>query len=140
MIPLRPESRQILTAERNYRRLLALYPKRFRQEYGESMALLFRDQHNAACQEANAAGRAGRLKFWLHLLADLGWTAGSEHFSEFKNFMSEKFAKHFWSKPGSSVTKVFVAIFALLAGVLTIELVFRLPKVYSSMARVAVLP
>ena len=94
MFPLRPDSKHIPAAERNYRRLLALYPKRFRQEYGESMAQLFRDQHNAACREANAAGR---LRFWLHLLADLGLTVGSEHFTEFKHIMSESFAKRFWS-------------------------------------------
>jgi len=71
-----------MTSERIYRRLLALYPKRFRREYGESMAQLFRDQHNAAFRKANAAGR---LTFWLRVLADLGLTVGSEHVTEFKN-------------------------------------------------------
>jgi len=52
--------------------------------------------------------------------------------------MSETLAKRFWGKPASGFTKVFVAIFVLLFGVLAIELLLRMPKVYSSIARVAV--
>ena len=135
MQPPRSGGKQIMASERVYRRLLALYPKRFRREYGESMAQLFRDQHNAAFRNTNAAGR---LTFWLRVLADLGLTVGSEHVTEFKNIMSETLAKRFWGKRASSFTKVFFAIFVLLFGVLAFQLLLRLPRVYSSMARVAV--
>ncbi len=48
------------TSERIYRWLLRLYPRDFRDEYGEEMSLLFR-------------GRAtdGSVRLWLQILGDL---------------------------------------------------------------------
>jgi hypothetical protein len=48
-----------------YRRLLKLYPARFREEYGTPLERQFADQ----CREA--AGLAARLAFWARLLGDL---------------------------------------------------------------------
>jgi predicted permease len=57
-------------SERLYRWLLRLYPRDFRDEYGQEMSLLFR---------ARAEGGAGRL--WLQVLGDLVFHAPQEHWS-----------------------------------------------------------
>lgn len=55
-------------AERVYRRLLRLYPRQFRDEFGEEMAALFRER---------SAERSFRL--WLQVLGDLVFLAPREH-------------------------------------------------------------
>ena len=47
-------------SERIYRRLLALYPRDFRDEYGQEMSLLFR-----------ARAREGGVRLWCQVLGDL---------------------------------------------------------------------
>lgn len=64
-----------------FRKLLRLYPYAYRREYGELMALLFRDQ----CRDAWQRGRyAGLLKLWLRTLPDLGKTALNEQLTQNK--------------------------------------------------------
>jgi putative ABC transport system permease protein len=60
-------------SERIYRRLLHLYPRDFRDEYGEEMSLLFRDR-----------AAEGGSKLWLQVLGDLLFHAPSEHWSTMK--------------------------------------------------------
>ena len=60
-------------SERLYRRLLRLYPREFRDEYGEEMSLVFRDR---------TSERSVRL--WLQVLGDFLFHAPKEHWSVMK--------------------------------------------------------
>jgi putative ABC transport system permease protein len=57
-------------SERFYRRLLGLYPREFRDEYGDEMSKVFRDRVEH-----------GRLRLWLQVLGDLLFHAPHEHWS-----------------------------------------------------------
>jgi hypothetical protein len=57
-------------SERIYRWLLGLYPRDFRDEYGQEMSLLFR-----------ARADEGSLRLWLQVLGDLVFHAPHEHWS-----------------------------------------------------------
>jgi putative ABC transport system permease protein len=56
---------------RLYRRLLCLYPREFREEYGDEMAYVYR----------NRAADEGAVRLWLALLGDVVRTAPGEHLS-----------------------------------------------------------
>jgi putative ABC transport system permease protein len=60
-------------SERLYRRLLRLYPRDFRDEYGEEMSLLFRDRTSE-----------GSSRLWPQVLGDLLVHAPKEHWSTLK--------------------------------------------------------
>jgi hypothetical protein len=60
-------------SERIYRWLLRLYPRDFRDEYGEEMSLLFRGR---------ASG--GSLGLWFQVLGDLLFHAPREHWNAMK--------------------------------------------------------
>jgi putative ABC transport system permease protein len=60
-------------SERLYRRLLRLYPRDFRDEYGEEMSRLFRDRTSE-----------GSSRLWLQVLGDLLVHAPKEHWSMLK--------------------------------------------------------
>ena len=63
---------------RIYRRLLRVYPRSHRAEYGAAILQLFRDQ----CRDAWAAQQTpGLIGFWLRALADLLKTSLLEHLS-----------------------------------------------------------
>jgi serine/threonine protein phosphatase PrpC len=72
-----PSSKRALsTSEHLYRIFLMLYPKGFRQAYGQEMARTFRD----CCREAlQRAGVAGLARFWGFILGELVVTACVEH-------------------------------------------------------------
>jgi hypothetical protein len=59
-----------------YERLLRLYPRRYRAEYGAAMAQLFRDLARDAYADRQGWGLAG---LWVRVLADTGRSAGTEH-------------------------------------------------------------
>jgi putative ABC transport system permease protein len=59
-------------SERIYRWLLRLYPRDFRDEYGEEMSLVFRDR-----------ATDGPVRLWLQVLRDLVFHAPREHWSAF---------------------------------------------------------
>jgi hypothetical protein len=71
----RSETQRMRRAERVYRRLLWLYPARFRREYEEAMVQLFRDQWR---DPQRSASWHRRLGFWLFICADTGKAAGCE--------------------------------------------------------------
>src|SRR4030095_15474310 len=60
-------------SERVYRWLLRLYPRDFRDEYGQEMSLLFR-----------ARTSEGSVRLWLQVLGDLAFHAPKEHWSTMK--------------------------------------------------------
>ena len=69
----------VSTSVRLYRLLLAAYPARFRREYAEPMAQVFRD----CCREAaRQRGARGIAWLWLASLRDLARTAFVERVSE----------------------------------------------------------
>lgn len=87
--------------DRAYRTLLHLYPRRFREEYGDDMALLFRDQlHDES---------AGRV--WARCVVDLAITIPTQHLES-----------HMKRPPKSIVPVLFAAlgvagvVFALVVG------------------------
>src|SRR5688572_5075043 len=57
-------------SERIYRWLLRLYPREFRDEYGQEMSLLFRDR-----------ALEGPLRLWVQVLGDFIFHAPREHWS-----------------------------------------------------------
>jgi hypothetical protein len=77
-------SRILCRAARFYRLLLFLYPAQFRQKFGAEMLRLFKDQWRDA-QPGKSTLR--RLRFWLWLCADTGWSAGREHLTGMNNSM-----------------------------------------------------
>jgi putative ABC transport system permease protein len=60
-----------ISGTRFYRRLLWLYPREFREEYGEEMAFVYRRR----------AADEGAVRLWLELLGDAVRTAPREHLS-----------------------------------------------------------
>ncbi len=74
-----PASGAVSASERLYRLLLVAYPRRFRREYGESMAQVFRDLCRAA---ERGQGLRGVLWLWLATLRDLARTAFVERITE----------------------------------------------------------
>ncbi len=129
-------ARSVKVSERLYRRLLFFYPRPFRQEYGEAMSLLFRDQ----CKHTlGGAGPSGLAKLWMRVLVDTGTTACREHLLQLQQAMSQSLINTPFRKPTMTFAKVFAATFLLLAAALTVIVVFWPPKdVYASTARVAV--
>ncbi|RPJ25875.1 MAG: hypothetical protein EHM33_13330 [Chloroflexi bacterium] len=69
----------IAFSQRLYRRLLHLYPLKYRATYEEEMFHLFTDQ----CREAHTQrGWVGILVLWLRTLMDVGATVIREHLSD----------------------------------------------------------
>jgi hypothetical protein len=74
----------VLRSEKLYRRLLGLYPRNHRGEFGPWMAQVFRDQ----CRQAYAqAGLRGLLKVWLRTFPDLAASVVQEHEYEVRRWM-----------------------------------------------------
>jgi hypothetical protein len=71
-------NRWIDSSRRAYARLLRLYPREHRQEYGPAMLQLFGDQCRAA---QSAHGGWGLLGIWLRTMADLTVSVVREHVS-----------------------------------------------------------
>src|ERR1035437_9202296 len=71
-------NRALAVSQKIYGRLLTAYPKAHREEYGPSMAQLFRDQ----CRDAwNQARSRALVKLWLRTLPDVLMTSLLEHFT-----------------------------------------------------------
>jgi hypothetical protein len=67
-MPARRDPRSVALSFCLYRALLRAYPRRFRQQYREEMALVFRD----ACRQAHQEeGCRGLVRVWRRGLADL---------------------------------------------------------------------
>ena len=108
-------ARHILGA-RFYRRLLCLYPRDFREEYGEEMAYVYRSR----------AAHEGAVRLWLALLGDVVRTAPREHLSVLRQDVRHAF-RLFWRTPIVTATALLTialgvgsstAIFSVVYGVL----------------------
>lgn len=67
------------SAERLYHTLLVLYPRQFRQTFGQEMLLTFRDCYREAQQAQEMSKTWVILRFWSLVLSDLAATVCREH-------------------------------------------------------------
>lgn len=126
-----PEQHEVKAIERSCRlfeRLLVIYPRAHREEYGSAILQLFRDQ----CRDAWTAGQSrGLIGFWLHAFADLLKTSILEHLSNLNR--SKSMLKYF--RPQFRPFSVFFPIFgsAFLFVLFTCVVVtFLLPETFMS--------
>ena len=92
-------------SNRIYCLLLYLYPTPFRQDYGDDMAQVFRDDVRNTLRES---GSLAVLSLWLLAIFDLLKTAVAEHFWEIFHMPIEKLTR--WSGPAAAVGGVLSAI------------------------------
>ena len=125
-------------SQRVYARLLRLYPRAHREEYGGAMAQLFRDE----CRDAWNWGRGwGLVWLWLRVLPDLMKTAMTERLSNRgeRKIMVKKTFGEIRQRPMLWVLFAVVAggvfMMVLLAGTIY---TFILPEAYASKARIKV--
>lgn len=119
-----------------YERLLALYPRAHREEYGPAMLQLFGDQCRDAWRDARGWGLAG---LWLRVLPDLVKTSVLEHLATLneRKSMFERMAAML--RPRSAPSSVFVGVFVvvfLLVVTTSILVTFIMPESYASTARI----
>lgn len=137
-MPAPVETRTMPRSQKLYERLLALYPKAHRDEYGPPMAQLFRDQSRDAWREARSWGV---VALWLRVLPDLVKTSFLEHLAALKGkkSMTDKISEV--TGPGSAplrtLLRVAVPVFLLVFG-LTVVVTFILPESFASTARIKV--
>jgi capsular polysaccharide biosynthesis protein len=133
-MPERIDSKAVEGSCRIFRRLLVVYPKAHRDEYGAAISQLFRDQ----CRDAWAAARTrGLIVFWLRALSDLLKTSIAEHLSNLNRmkFMLTGFRPTF--KPWPQFLRISALIFgAIFLGSLLVT--FLTPNTYVGTARVHV--
>jgi putative ABC transport system permease protein len=111
-------------SERIYRRLLHLYPREFRDEYGDEMSLLFRDRASE-----------GGIGLWFQVLGDLIFHAPHEHWNVLTQDL--RFAiRQVWRSPGFSAVVIVTlalgiggttAVFSVLQAVLLAPLPYEEP-------------
>ena len=68
--------RRSRVSERVYAALMHLYPRDFREQYGDEMLDLFRDRWN---DEHSRSRMRGTLRMWSRTLVDVSTTALHEH-------------------------------------------------------------
>lgn len=130
--------RSLALSQQLYRRLLAAYPRAHREEYGDAMAQLFRDQ----CRDAWAAGRGwGLAALWLRILPDLVKTSCLERWASLHpgKYMTAKLNTFFppARTPLATFCVVFTVVFLLVFTAAAI-ITFILPESYASTARIKV--
>jgi putative ABC transport system permease protein len=112
------------SAERVYRWLLRLYPRDFREEYGEEMTLLFRDR-----------AKDGALALWIQVFGDLMLHAPREHWNSVTQDLRYSL-RQVRRNPGFSIVVVTTlalgiggttAVFSLLQAVLLAPLPYERP-------------
>lgn len=119
---------------RLYQRLLVIYPRAHREEYGAAILQLFRDQCRDAWARAQSRGLMG---FWLHALADLLKTSILEHLSNLNR--SKSMLKYF--RPQFRPLSVFFPIFGLaffFVFVVSVVVTFIYPETFRSTTRILV--
>lgn len=137
-MPRSLDSIPVRLSGRVYARLLALYPKSHRQEYGSPMAQLFRDQ----CRDAWAKARGwGLAVLWVGVLIDLIKTLADEHLQNLKHrtSMFDRLRLALRNNPALRTTfvAVFGVVFILVLGSSAL-LAFLAPEQYASTARIKV--
>jgi capsular polysaccharide biosynthesis protein len=126
------EPRLVALSGRIYARLLALYPREHRREYGAAMSQLFRDQ----CRDAwTEAGGRGLALLWLRIAVDLLKTLMLEHLQNLKQgkSMLNKTLQAFRYNPVTALILVGVVLVVALS-----LLALSTPEQYASIARIKV--
>ena len=123
-----------------YKRLLVVYPRKHRLEFGSSMTQHFRDQ----CRDAwNEGGRFGLAGLWPRVLMDLLKTSAAEHLQNLKRKipMLEKFLRNFYANSTSRITFVAVTmvVFLLTVGGAAL-MAFLTPNSYRGCVRLLTKP
>lgn len=129
---MKPTSKAIAVAVDVFRRLLVLYPRQHRQQFGEDMVQLFRDQ----CREVFGTGGWGRVTAFIgRTLWDLMRTSLMEHTTSMRTTIA--------MKPSlvSRIAAVLAgaAVFCVILGTVTVVLSL-MPATYMSSARLQVQP
>jgi capsular polysaccharide biosynthesis protein len=124
------DNQAVAFSEKVFERLLAAYPKVYRQEYGGPMAQLFRDQCRDAWSESRGWGLA---RLWLRVLPDVVGTSLLEHLDTIKErkFMLNRIAALFRSVQSFKFLTVFTAVFLLVVIIATVA-TFTMPEVFAS--------
>jgi hypothetical protein len=78
----------INSSQKWFHRLLVLYPRGYREEFGPHMSQLFKDCSREAL---DTHGTPGLITLWLTTLPDLFKTAFEENFKEITHMSTEKF-------------------------------------------------
>jgi capsular polysaccharide biosynthesis protein len=138
MTPL-PHNKSGSFSEGLFQRLLSIYPKAHRDEFGPSMNQLFRDQ----CRDAwRTDHNWGLIKLWGRVLPDLVRTSMIEHLSAFKEKSMNERISHLL-RSSSTPKKAFVAAFGGIFVVVlaaSVLITFLLPESYGSVARIRIEP
>lgn len=117
----RPLPNAVRVSERFYRRLVSLYPARYRREYGPPMVQLFRD----LCRDAYRHSRGrGVLGVWLRVAPDLGASLGAEYLSEWRRWKMNKPVSERMVDPAAALGLLLAGVL-LAAGVLVKALILR---------------
>lgn len=135
-MPKPSDSKAVERSCRFFRRLLVFYPKSHRNEYGDAILQLFRDQCRAAW---SAGGLRGLVCFWFRASFDLLKSSLWEHLS---NLNRNKSLLWFF-RPRLRPFSVFVPVFGfvfLFVLVASIVAAFISPETFAAIARVSVEP
>jgi len=131
-----PDSKAVALSQKFYARLLVVYPRKHRREYGPAMAQLFRDQ----CRDAWAESRGrGLAALWFRVAIDTIKSAPSEHLQNLAQRKSAFNRLLLTLRMKSNPIIVFVALFTIVL-VLAVGssgwVASVLPDTYASTARI----
>ena len=133
-------SRGIELSQKAFQRLLRIYPRAHRREYGPAMSQLFQDQ----CRDAWSTSRSwGLVKLWLLTLPDLFKTCLLEHLANLRNRKTMNPDPATAPSPRSRTFFVFASVgFCVFLVVLfaAVVVTFLLPESFASTARIKVDP
>lgn len=131
-MPSKNPQRLLSAAAICYRRLLALYPKPFREEFGGEMTLLFREQ----CRDALCSGGAwAYFAFLLRALLDLARSSVIERIQSLTPAIS---MKSLLASPSRAALFKTTAFAALAGGIILAFFLASLRPVYTAIARIEV--
>lgn len=130
------QNRLVMVSARIYARLLSIYPKAFRRQYGPAMVHLFADLCRDACR---VQGGLGLLPLWARVLVDLVKTSACEHINNSKStsIMFHRILTQILDSP--TLRKNFAVIFGAIFLVSLLGscfLAFGMPEQYASIARI----
>jgi len=126
------QAKLVVLSHKVYKRLLALYPMQYRQEYETPMEQLFRDQCRDAWNEARAWGLA---LVWLRLWLDLIKSLILEHLRNLKR------RKSMFNKTSLAFRKTFLVLFGAVFAVVfggSFLMAYLPTEQYASTARIKV--
>jgi capsular polysaccharide biosynthesis protein len=116
-----------------YGKLVRLYPKAFREEYGAEMERLFAEQYEDAAKD----GFLSMVSFWARTMGDFSFSVVKEHIEQLRGNMSAHSFLQFCDRK-LTFGRLFAGITIILAGLCVIMTLFVLPRVYMSQAKLLI--